>query len=240
MTHLARSRRVAGAVVLCAAVAGCHRSEERGAAAPSAHELPLPATLDSPWPDAGVPDAGAVTALRAFTCVKEFNAPKMPQGSLMIRFVPRSPTDVTFELRYRCTFNCRKVCDYAADLRVANGRMLNAGATSTRVACRRSPFSGFALDCGLFVGSDVAILVRGARVSRSVNFRMPFFFTDNLPARDEADGDLPPCMPFVAYRKSGDPNDATEAAFIDNDKLSFELDRCRFDEPGPSGTVERK
>jgi hypothetical protein len=238
MAAFGRRRVVARAVVLvaAAAVVACERSDRGGAPGPDHGRSSTAVSLEGPMPDAGVPaggSPGAAAALRAFSCEKQFDSPKMPQGPLTIRFVSRSPTDVTFQLRYHCTFNCRKVCDYAADLRVENGRMLNSvvGA-GMKMTCRRSALTGFSVDCGLFLGSDVAVMVRGDHVSRTVNFRVPSFFTENIPDRDKADRDLPPCMPFVGYRKSPDPSDATEAKFIDNDKLSFDLDRCRFDEGG--------
>jgi hypothetical protein len=238
---IARSRVVARAVVVvAAAAAACERSDRGGAPTGDHGRSSNAVSLEGPMPDAGG-SPGAATALRAFSCEKEFNSPKMPQGPLTIRFIPRSPTDVTFQLRYHCTFNCRKVCDYAADLRVENGRMLNSVVGGEmKMACRRSSFTGFALDCGTYLGSDVAVMVRGDRLSRTVNFRVPFFFTENIPDRDKADGDLPPCIPFVGYWKGPDSKDPTEAKFIDNKKLSFDLDHCRFDDAGPSGAVERK
>jgi hypothetical protein len=210
-------------MVVLAAAAACGKQ-------PASRDLQGPvAALDGLWPDGGRADAGpgaAPPVLRAFTCTKRFTAPKAPQGPLTIRFLPRSARDVTFHIEYHCQFNCGKICDYAADLVVEDGRMKNAGVSSGfPFKCVRSPLIGFAVDCGLFLGSDVDVHVRGNGVARTVSFRIPFFFDDHIPDRTPAERSYMSCMPFVGY----DPrSDSTERKFLDEKQLVFPLDGCRF------------
>ena len=202
-------------VTLLAAFGACDRR-----ASPVSQPAPALA-LDAPWPDAGSPPA-----LRAFTCSKWFSAPKAPQGPFTIRFLPRSARDVTFHIEYHCKLNCGEICDYSADLLVEDGRLKNAGlGKSFAFKCVPSPLTGFAVDCGVFLGSDFDVHVRASGVARTVSFRVPFFFDEGLPDRNRAEGGLPSCMPFVAYEKHPD---SFETKLIDNKQLVFPLDGCRF------------
>jgi hypothetical protein len=220
----AAPRTAVAALVLLASAAGCDRRVS--AVSEPVQPGPVPG-LDRPWP--GVADGGAERAapLRAFTCRKEFRPGKSPQGPFSIRFVPRNPTDVSYHLEYHCGFNCWGTADYSVDLRIENGQMKNTllDHSPDKIACRRSPLSGFAVDCGPFLGSDLDIHVRSGELTRKVNFRMPFFFTEGLP---DPDPSLPFLggMPFVHYDKSPD---GTPTKSIDNARLDFPLDQCQFD-----------
>jgi hypothetical protein len=52
---------------------------------------------------------------------------------------------------------------------------------------------------------------------------MPFFFTEGLPDQSL---DSPSPIPFAGYDKNPD---GTLHKFIDNKRLDFTLDQCRFD-----------
>ncbi|HEY2404642.1 MAG TPA: hypothetical protein VGI10_01495 [Polyangiaceae bacterium] len=197
-----------------------------------ASDLPSDATLvNGSGPDAGTLDGGLSNSpsLRAFHCIKQYNPGKGTQGPLTIRFRPQGPADVVFHIEFTCTGNCRdspKLCQYSADLRIDHGR-LNDGVLGASMdsRCRSSTITGFALDCGAFLGSDVDVLVKAQAVTRTVNFRVPFTFKRGIPDRAPGD-DRVACLPFVTSQQDGD---GKEMQFIDNRQLVFPLENCALD-----------
>ena len=147
--------------------------------------------------------------LRAFSCTKPITG-KRENGELDITFVPTTPADVAFRIQFRAA---RPACNYSTEIRLAAGR-LNDGVLglATIYRCRRSPLSAFAVSCGPYLGSDLAMLVRGNGWGRTVAFRMPWSFHSGTPDADVC------TLPFVS-----------DDGAIVNSELVFDLADCHWE-----------
>jgi hypothetical protein len=93
------------------------------------------------------------------------------------------------------------------------------------VRCTQSPVELLAVDCGVFIGSDVETVVKARSTSRLVRFTLPSNFDQGIPDQPPND-DSYGCLPFVNYeRTDGSPT----RKYINLNYLQFSPEACELD-----------
>jgi hypothetical protein len=93
------------------------------------------------------------------------------------------------------------------------------------VRCTQSPVEIFAVDCNVFVGSQVETVVKAQSTSRLVRFTLPPNFDQGIPDQPPNDGSYG-CLPFVNYeRTDGSPTRKS----INPNYLLFAPEACVLD-----------
>jgi hypothetical protein len=149
--------------------------------------------------------------LLPFTCTKQVSG-IAAKGEVRFSFRPSSPTEAAFRVAFGGT-----PCDYEGDAKLVAGRLKDGSLQGSAVRCRRSPWSPFAVSCGVDMGVDLHLLVRGEGGDRTVQVRFPPSFHEGMKRWSECR------LPFVSYGHDGQPQR------IDNDRLVFNLAECKVE-----------